>query len=128
MITIGLATCLSVVAPAHVFGQSSTKSAAPLARYFPRQDLVAYAEFDGLSAHRDVWNKSAIYRLLNQTSTGALYQQAIARILDLVVANQQETPGRGLIWSRSGCICCARASQWGSIARAGQVRRARSRL
>ena len=43
-------------------GQPPSKlaGAVPLARYFPRQDLVVYVEFDGLDAHRDAWRKSGV--------------------------------------------------------------------
>ena len=64
----------------------------PLARYFPRQDLVVYAEFDGLDAHREAWTETAAYRLLNETTTGAMLEQSIARILDMMLADD---PGPG---------------------------------
>ena len=68
---------------------------APLARYFPRQDLVVYAEFDGLDAHRDAWTRTAAYRLLNETTTGAMYEQSISRILGLILAKQSGLPVNG---------------------------------
>ncbi|MFI5460254.1 MAG: DUF1559 domain-containing protein [Isosphaerales bacterium] len=79
------------------WGQDGPKPAgpAPLARYFPRQDLVVYAEFDGLDAHRDAWTKTAAYRLLTETTTGAMYEQSISRILDLLLANQSDVPVNG---------------------------------
>ncbi len=52
----------------------------PLARYFPSQDLVAYVEFDGLEGHREGWQKTAAYRLLNETTTGEMYRAALPRI------------------------------------------------
>jgi hypothetical protein len=61
---------------------------APLARYFPRKDLVLYLEWDGLDAHREAWRKTALCRLLNETTTGALYEQSLDRILDLVRTKQ----------------------------------------
>ena len=57
----------------------------PLARFFPRQDLVVYAEFDGLDAHRDAWKQTAAYRLLNETTTGAMLEQSFARLLDELI-------------------------------------------
>jgi prepilin-type processing-associated H-X9-DG protein len=77
-----------------VMGQEPPKPAAsaPLARYFPRQDLVVYAEFEGLDAHRDAWNKSAAYRLLSETTTGAMLEHSIVQVLDLVLASQPQAP------------------------------------
>src|SRR5436309_1382498 len=62
-----------------VFGQAvrpatAGQSAAPLARYVPRQDLFFYLEFDGLDAHADAWKHSAAYKLLNDTKLGALLE------------------------------------------------------
>lgn len=56
------------------FAQANAAGVASLARYFPRQDLAVYAEFDGLAAHDDLWRKTAAYRLLNETPTGAMFQ------------------------------------------------------
>ena len=84
------------LAPAAI-GQQPAKpaGAVPLARYFPRQDLVVYVEFDGLDAHRDAWTKSAAYRLLNETTTGAMLEQSIARLLDRLLASQPQLPVKG---------------------------------
>ncbi len=62
---------------------------ASLARYVPRQDLVAYLEFDGLDAHADAWKNSAAYKLLNDTKLGALLEDLAGQGLELV---QQSTP------------------------------------
>ncbi|HZW33054.1 MAG TPA: DUF1559 domain-containing protein, partial [Isosphaeraceae bacterium] len=65
---------------------------APLARYFPRRDLVVYVEFDGLDAHRDAWTKTATYRLLNETTTGAMLEQTLVRLLESLLARQPGIP------------------------------------
>lgn len=54
--------------------------AVPLARYFPRQDLAAYAEFDGLDAHGELWRKTAAYRLLNETPAGAMFESVFVQL------------------------------------------------
>jgi prepilin-type processing-associated H-X9-DG protein len=69
------------------------KRPASLARYFPRQDLVVYAEFEGLDAHTDLWRKTAAYRLLNETTTGAMLEDLIAQLLDRAA---NAAPGRAL--------------------------------
>ena len=61
-----------------------------LARYFPRQDLVVYLEFDGLDGHREAWKKTAAYRLLTETTTGAMYEAAVPRVLGLLLSKQSE--------------------------------------
>jgi len=79
---------------AGAMGQEAVKP-LPLARYFPRRDLVVYGEFDGLDAHRDAWTKSAAYRLLTETTTGAMLEQSAARALDLFMAGQRPAPAKG---------------------------------
>jgi len=64
---------------------------APLARYFPRQDLVAYAEFDGLDAHAGLWKKTAAYRLLTETATGAMFDDVLTQLAGRAVSSM---PGR----------------------------------
>lgn len=54
--------------------------AVPLARYFPRQDLAAYAEFDGLDAHGELWRKTAAYRLLNETPAGTMFESILVQL------------------------------------------------
>ena len=75
--------------------ESKTGSRAPLARYFPRQDLVVYAEFDGLDEHRDAWKKTALYRVLNETTTGALYERSLGRLFEKILQKQAGAPASG---------------------------------
>ncbi len=72
---------LIVAAPSRGQEPKAGKS-APLARYFPAEDLVAYGEFDGLDAHSEAWKKSSTYRLLNETSTGALLEATLTELLE----------------------------------------------
>jgi len=97
VVVVGLVGGIGSIAAAPALGQKAAGAAGPvpLARYFPRQDLVVYAEFDGLDAHRDAWTKTAAYRLLNETTTGAMYEQSISRILDLILARQPDVPVNG---------------------------------
>src|SRR5271166_1436910 len=59
-----------------------------LARYFPRQDLVVYVEFDGIDRHREAWKKTAAARLLTETTTGAMYEESLPRIFDAILSKQ----------------------------------------
>ena len=96
---IGLVGLLMAIGLAS--GQEATKAyrPAPLARYFPGRDLVAYAEFDGLDAHREAWEKTAAHRLLTETTTGAMLEQSAARLLDMALAQQPgiSVGGRDLV-------------------------------
>ena len=52
------------------------------ARYIPSDDLIAYAEFDGLGAHDDAWKKTAAFRLLNETSLGRMLEDILGQLGD----------------------------------------------
>ncbi len=70
-----LAAAVIVLSGRGAIGQTPGVSGAPpLARYLPQQDLAAYLEFEGLDAHAAAWHKSAAYKLLNDTSLGALLE------------------------------------------------------
>ncbi len=71
---------------------------AALARFFPSQDLVAYVEFDGLDAHPDLWRKTAAYRLLNQTTTGAMLEEIVAQVADRALGSEPRRPLTGNEW------------------------------
>ena len=67
-------------AAAQIATEQETKPAAgplPLARYFSSQDLVVYLEFDGIDRHDAAWRKTAASRLINDTTTGAMYEAAL---------------------------------------------------
>ena len=61
--------------------QAPTPESSQAARLIPNEDLVFYAEFDGLDAHATAWRKTAAYRILNETSTGAMIEDLLAQIL-----------------------------------------------
>ncbi len=75
-----------------VSGQSLRAADTPvsLARYVPANDLLAYAEFDGLDAHAPAWKKSAAYRMLNETTLGELTENLLGQAIDL--GRQQGMP------------------------------------
>jgi prepilin-type processing-associated H-X9-DG protein len=56
--------------------------AAPPAHYFPRNDLAFYAEFDGIDAHAEAWRSTAAFRLLTETTTGAMLGDLAAQLGD----------------------------------------------
>jgi hypothetical protein len=79
-----LATALAL--PARAQTPAANADAAPLARYAPKDGLLFYAEFDGLDAHADAWQKTSAYKILNDTTTGAMLE-------DLVLQGLGKLPG-----------------------------------
>jgi hypothetical protein len=63
---------------------------APLARYFPSKDLVAYVEFDGIDAHAGAWKKTAAARIFEETATGAMMEKVASQILEALLPPGQE--------------------------------------
>ena len=57
-------------------------AAEPLARYFPKKDLVAYVEFDGIDAHAEAWKKTAFARMLGETPAGSMLEKVSSQLLE----------------------------------------------
>jgi prepilin-type processing-associated H-X9-DG protein len=66
-----------------------------LARYFSSQDLVVYVEFDGLDRHDAAWKKTAASRLLNETTTGAMYEAMLPRVFESLLSKQPDSSING---------------------------------
>src|SRR6185312_4466637 len=62
-------------------GQDSSGGSASLARYVPKDNLVVYFEYDGLDAHADAWRKTAAYKILNDTPTGAMLEDVFVQVV-----------------------------------------------
>ncbi len=76
------------------------EAATPLASYFPKQDLVAYAEFDGLDTHGELWRKTAAYRILNETPTGAMLESILVQLAGRIQPNAAATlPDPSELWT-----------------------------
>ena len=67
--------------------QAPAAGEAALARYLPQQDLAVYLEFEGLDAHAAAWHKSAAYKLLNDTSLGALLEDIAGQVVEMAQAS-----------------------------------------
>jgi prepilin-type processing-associated H-X9-DG protein len=94
-LVMGLVLALPAAWPPPARGQAPRAgdpdaSKASLARYVPRQELIAYLEFEGLDAHAGVWNKSAAYKLLNDTKLGPLLEDLARQGLEFM---RQSTGG-----------------------------------
>ncbi len=60
--------------------QSPTEDRSPLARYVPKDGLMLYVECDGVDAHADAWRKTAAYKILNETPTGAMLEDLLGQL------------------------------------------------
>ncbi len=58
----------------------------PLAHFVPGGEIIAYFEFEGLAAHADAWQKSALYQVLNTTPVGPMLEDVAAQVLDQAYA------------------------------------------
>ena len=80
-IAAGLAALAVAVAVPAVAADSR-----PLARYVPRDDLVVYSEFGGLDAHAAAWRQTAAYKMLNETTAGAMLSTVLSQVIDGALA------------------------------------------
>ncbi len=62
--------------------QPAATSVTPLPRFVPRDNLIFYLDFDGLDAHAEAWQKTAAYKMLNQTPLGVMLEEVAAQLLD----------------------------------------------
>lgn len=69
---------------------------AGYARYFPRDQLVFYAESEGLYAHRAEWTKTAAWKILTETTTGAMLEQVFAQLIDQNLAAGETEPEKAI--------------------------------
>jgi len=53
-----------------------------LPRFVPRDKLILYVDFDGVDAHAEAWQKTAAYKMLNQTPLGVMLEEVAAQLLD----------------------------------------------
>lgn len=60
--------------------QASSGAKVPIARYFPKDGMRVYVEFEGLSAHATAWNKSATAKILTETKTGAMLEEIFTQL------------------------------------------------
>jgi Protein of unknown function (DUF1559) len=92
-----LASAAGLIAARMAGAQEATRapSQTSLARYFSSQDLVAYIEFDGLDRHDAAWRKTAASRLLNETTTGAMYEAMLPRAFDSLLSKQSDVSLNG---------------------------------
>lgn len=81
-----LVAALVLAPPAPARGQGTPPAAdAPLARYVPKTDqLVALIEFAGTDAQAEAWKATAAYKILNDTPTGAMFEDLLTQLVDQI--------------------------------------------
>jgi prepilin-type processing-associated H-X9-DG protein len=67
----------------------------PLARYAPSDELFLLVEFQGLDADRASWERTAAYRLLNETQLGTLIEDLATQGITLGIESEPEPPKLG---------------------------------
>ncbi len=80
---VGIGMCLALavlVAPAR-----ADENAKPGARFVPAEKLAIYFESDGLKPHEEGWHKTAAYRLLHETTAGAMFDDLAGQMIKLVL-------------------------------------------
>jgi len=98
--------------------QPTATSDMPLARFVPRDNLIFYVDFDGLDAHAEAWQKTAAYKMLNQTPLGVMLEEVAAQLLDKAL---ESLPNRKLtgaeivtlvkLMARKGWVLALNANQ-----------------
>src|SRR5208283_5049993 len=98
--------------------QPAATSDTPLARFVPRDNLIFYVDFDGLDAHAEAWQKTAAYKMLNQTPLGVMLEEVAAQLLDKAL---ESLPNRKLtgaeivtlvkLMARKGWVLALNANQ-----------------
>ena len=63
-------------------GLARSESPEPLARYIPAEGLTALVEHNGLAVHPKAWKATAAYKMLNETSLGAMLEDIMAQLAD----------------------------------------------
>ncbi len=86
-VALGLATAgrSTGQATAPAPASASAGSPIPLAAYVPGAELSLYFEYQGLDAHTDAWRKSAAYKILNETPTGAMLEEVFVQLVNQTV-------------------------------------------
>jgi prepilin-type processing-associated H-X9-DG protein len=70
-------------------------AAEPLARYVPAEGLTILVEHNGFDARPAAWKGTAAYKMLNETSLGAMLEDITAQIVDRALQNQPGAPASG---------------------------------
>jgi prepilin-type processing-associated H-X9-DG protein len=87
----GIVLFLMLVAPRPARAEADEPES--LARYIPAEGLSALIEHEGLSSHGDAWKATAAYKMLNETSLGAMLEDLAVQVANRAI---QASPGAPL--------------------------------
>ena len=88
---VGGVLLASILAGPAARGLAQEPTAPPLARYVPAESLAVLIEHDGLETQSAAWKGTATYRMLTETSLGAMLDDMATQLLNLAVA---KVPGQ----------------------------------
>ncbi len=86
----GLLLALVMAAPAW-----AQRDAEPLSRYVPSDQLIFLLENNGLEAWPDAWKATAAYKMLNETTLGAMLEDITAQLADRGLQAMPGAPATG---------------------------------
>jgi hypothetical protein len=72
----------------------------PLARYAPAERLYLHAEILGLDSQTDAWKKTAAYKMLNETTLGAMLEDLATQLVERLMSknpNANRVSGANLV-------------------------------
>ena len=75
-------------------GLARSQPPEPLARYVPAEGLAALVEHNGFAAHPEAWKATAAYKMLNETTLGAMLEDILVQLAD---RGFQTAPGAPLL-------------------------------
>jgi hypothetical protein len=81
--------CLLALAAA---ASAQNQADAPLASAIPAEGLTAFVEHEGFASHPVAWKRTAIYRMLHETSLGTMLEEIITQGADYVLGASDGGP------------------------------------
>lgn len=81
-----LSLLASTAAEARQVKPVASSPSGSLGRYVPVDNLLFYAEFEGLDRHATTWKKSAYFKLLNETKLGELLEDLAVQGIEKALA------------------------------------------
>jgi len=92
LIRCGFALVLTLLSTQAARGQEVVNDGSSLARYIPRENLGIYVEYRGLDSQPEAWKKTATYKILNETPTGALIEEVTTQLIEKTVGMLKPNP------------------------------------
>ncbi len=91
--SIGRGAVLSLILAG--LASAQRPDAEPLARYLPAEGLAVLFEHQGLDSQPDAWKGTAAYKMLNETSLGAMLEDVATQAIDRALRTAPAAPVTG---------------------------------